>query len=68
MNRERNNDVTSPVWLTYLDAASHQVSDGLLTAALEPMKDEVSILFHLHGRQELIVINRLNNVVLFLQI
>lgn len=33
--------------LTNLDAASHQIGDVLLTAALKPMKDEVPILFHL---------------------
>lgn len=33
--------------LTYLDAASNQIGDVLLTAALKPMKDEVPILFHL---------------------
>lgn len=32
---------------TYLDAASNQVGDVLLTAALKPVEDEVSILFHL---------------------
>ena len=33
--------------LTYLDAASHHFGQVLLTAALQTVKDEVSILFHL---------------------
>lgn len=35
--------------LVHLYAAGHQVGDGFLTAALEPVKDEVPVLFHLHG-------------------
>lgn len=31
----------------YLDAASHQVGHVLLTAALQPVEDEASVLFHL---------------------
>ena len=33
--------------VTYLDAGRHRVGDVLLAAALESMKDEVSVLFHL---------------------
>lgn len=33
--------------VTYLDAAGHRVGHVLLTAAFKPMKDEVSVLFHL---------------------
>lgn len=34
----------------YLDAVSHQVGHVLLTAALQPVKDQASILFHLDGQ------------------
>lgn len=34
-------------WQTYLDAASNQVSDILLTASLQPVENQVAILFHL---------------------
>lgn len=36
---------------SYLDAASHQAGDVLLTAALQPVKDEGSVLFHLDGEE-----------------
>lgn len=36
---------------SYLDAASHKAGDVLLTAALQPVKDEGSILFHLDGEE-----------------
>lgn len=40
--------------MIYLDAASNQVGDGVLTAALQPVKDEGAVLLHLHRRQNVI--------------
>lgn len=36
----------------YLDVVSNQTGDVLLTAALKPMKDEVTILLHLNTDTE----------------
>lgn len=38
--------------LWYLDVVSNQTGDVLLTAALKPMKDEVTILLHLNTDTE----------------
>lgn len=37
---------------SYLDAVSHQVSDILLAAAFQAMKEEVPVLLHLNIKQE----------------